>query len=491
VISLFLPLSFYQWTKKNYYYLMCSFGSLSSAYNMRCARSETPEGPYTDVNGNPVVCSTDIGTGNKMLGSFRWENDPVDYFCPGHNDMFVTSAGVRLIAYHCRTNYFIEKKLSRSNNFHYLYLGQFDYNSDGWPVMNANRYAGEELQDVTDEELLAVENLVNEKILEDIKVECREMPIEEAKKLGAMALFGEKYGDVVRVVTVGEFSKEFCGGTHIDSTAKLGLFKLVSESSVAAGVRRIEAVTGLNVIKMIYATNTLLKDTAVAMKVNNPSDLPAKAAQVNADLKEKDREIESMRSKIASMNLGSILDNAVEVKGVKIVTAMLSGTGSDALRTMCDKIRDEKSDTAIVAVLAGVLDGKATLAATATKAAQAKGVKAGVLVKAVAQLTGGGAGAPGVAMGAAFFMAGPAQDAQFFNVEGFKTYFFHVFLLKARLPQCCRPVLPEGGSFRPELPFVNLPGYLPGPCIGCSPGRSCPKGGQHSAAGSRPGLPSR
>ena len=225
------------------------------------------------------------------------------------------------------------------------------------------------------------------------------MPIEEAKKLGAMALFGEKYGDVVRVVTVGEFSKEFCGGTHIDSTAKLGLFKLVSESSVAAGVRRIEAVTGLNVIKMIYATNTLLKDTAVAMKVNNPSDLPAKAAQVNADLKEKDREIESMRSKIASMNLGSILDNAVEVKGVKVVTAMLSGTGSDALRTMCDKIRDEKSDTAIVAVLAGILDGKATLAATATKAAQAKGVKAGVLVKAVAQLTGGnGGGKPDFAM---------------------------------------------------------------------------------------------
>ena len=145
-----------QWTKKNYYYLMCSFGSLSSAYNMRCARSETPEGPSTDVNGNPVVCSTDIGTGNKMLGSFRWENDPVDYFCPGHNDMFVTSAGVRLIAYHCRTNYFIDKKLSRSNNFHYLYLGQFDYNSDGWPVMNANRYAGEELQDVTDEELLNI-----------------------------------------------------------------------------------------------------------------------------------------------------------------------------------------------------------------------------------------------------------------------------------------------------------------------------------------------
>lgn len=145
-----------KWTTKSYYYLMCSFGSLSSAYNMRCARSERPEGPYTDVNGNPVVCSTDIGTGNKMLGSFRWEGDPVDYFCPGHNDMFTTKSGLRLISYHCRTNYFIEKHLSRSNNFHYLYLGQYAFNSDGWPVMNPNRYAGEEIQDVTDEELLNI-----------------------------------------------------------------------------------------------------------------------------------------------------------------------------------------------------------------------------------------------------------------------------------------------------------------------------------------------
>ena len=143
------------WTKKSYYYLMCSYGSLSSAYNMRCGRSERPEGPYVDVNGNPLVCSTDLGTGNKMLGSFCWEEDPVDYFCPGHNDMF-TARGVRLISYHCRTNYFINKQLSRSNNFHYLYLGQYDFNSDGWPVMNANRYAGEELQDVTPEELLNV-----------------------------------------------------------------------------------------------------------------------------------------------------------------------------------------------------------------------------------------------------------------------------------------------------------------------------------------------
>ena len=261
------------------------------------------------------------------------------------------------------------------------------------------RFAFTHFSALTDEELLAVEQLVNEKILENIAVECREMPIEEAKKLGAMALFGEKYGNVVRVVSAGDFSKEFCGGTHIDFTAKLGLFKIVSESSVAAGVRRIEGVTGLNLLEMIYTTNHLLKDTTMAMKVSNPTDLPAKAVQLFTEMKEKDREIESMRSKIAALNIGSILENSMEVKGVKVVTAMMSGTGSDALRTMCDKIRETNGDMAVVAVLAGILDGKATLAATATKAAQKKGVKAGTLVKAVAQITGGnGGGKPDFAM---------------------------------------------------------------------------------------------
>ena len=251
---------------------------------------------------------------------------------------------------------------------------------------------------LTDEELLAVERLVNEKILENIPVECREMPIEEAKKLGAMALFGEKYGDVVRVVSAGDFSREFCGGTHMDSTAKLGLFKIVSESSVAAGVRRIEGVTGTNVLSMIYATNRMLKDTALAMKVMNFADLPIRASVLLQEIKEKDKEIDSLRARIATMDLGTILDNAVEVKGIKIATAMLSGTGSDTLRTMCDMIRANTTGP-VVAVIAGILDGKATLAATANKEAQALGVKAGVLVKAVAQITGGnGGGKPDFAM---------------------------------------------------------------------------------------------
>ncbi len=251
---------------------------------------------------------------------------------------------------------------------------------------------------LTDDELLAVEKLVNEKILENIPVECREMPIEEAKKLGAMALFGEKYGDVVRVVSAGDFSKEFCGGTHMDITAKLGLFKIVSESSVAAGVRRIEGVTGTNLLSLIYSTNHLLKDTALSMKVANPADLPVRAAVLVQEIKEKDKEIDSLRARIATTVLDTVLDKAVEVKGVKIATAMLSGTGSDTLRTMCDMIR-ANSTGPVVAVIAGILDGKATLAATANKEAQARGVKAGVLVKAVAQITGGnGGGKPDFAM---------------------------------------------------------------------------------------------
>lgn len=139
---------------KNFYYLTCSYGSLSSAYHIRCGRSERPEGPYRDINGNELVCSTDIGTGNKLLGSFRWANAPVDRFCPGHNDLFGTGGGVNLIAYHCRTHYFIERGESNGSNFHFLLLGQYAFDSDGWLVMNANRYAGERLQPIKKEDLL-------------------------------------------------------------------------------------------------------------------------------------------------------------------------------------------------------------------------------------------------------------------------------------------------------------------------------------------------
>lgn len=145
-----------EWTKKNYYYLMCSYGSISSAYNIRVGRSENITGPYVDVNGNTLVCSTDIGTGNKVMGSFKWANTDLDYYCPGHADMFKSPDGRRFIAYHCRTNYFINKNFSRSNNFHYLYVNQYTFNSDGWIVINPNRFADEKLCEITPADIMSV-----------------------------------------------------------------------------------------------------------------------------------------------------------------------------------------------------------------------------------------------------------------------------------------------------------------------------------------------
>lgn len=251
---------------------------------------------------------------------------------------------------------------------------------------------------LTPEELARVEGLVNLEILKSVPVEVREMPIDEAKKLGAMALFGEKYGDVVRVVSVKDgFSMELCGGTHMDNTARLGLFKIVSESSVAAGVRRIEGVTGRSVLVELGRQMDALQETAHALKVMNPLELPARARQLTAELKEKDRRIESLNARLASMNLEGVFRDATDVDGVKVVYALLSGTGSDALRALCDKAKEREEP--IAAVFAGVSGGKASLAAACNKAAQAKGLKAGALVKAVAQLTGGnGGGKPDFAM---------------------------------------------------------------------------------------------
>lgn len=255
---------------------------------------------------------------------------------------------------------------------------------------------------LTPHEILKIEGIVNDKIMEAIPVSCKEMPIEEAKKLGAMALFGEKYGSTVRVVSAGDFSKEFCGGTHVDSAAKLGLFKIISESSAAAGIRRIEAVTGIGVYKLLGDNLALINDTAAALKVNNISDLPIKANQLMGELKDKEKAIESLNSKLAGMSLSGMFENAAEVKGIKIITAMLSGTDSNSLKTMCDKVKDMAGPNAVVAVLAGVVDGKASLVACTTESARNKGAKAGNIVKAAAQLTGGnGGGKPDFAMAGA------------------------------------------------------------------------------------------
>ncbi|WP_085834152.1 alanine--tRNA ligase [Clostridium merdae] len=253
---------------------------------------------------------------------------------------------------------------------------------------------------MTAEELQQTEAMVNQMILQGISVECREMPIEEAKKLGAMALFGEKYGDVVRVVSAGEFSRELCGGTHIDNTARLGLFRIVSESSVAAGVRRIEGVTGNGVLALLSRQAEMMQETAAALKLSNVSDLVQRAKQVAVELKEKDREIESLNGKLASVRISGLLANAQPVGGVRVMTAILPGTGADALRAMCDQIKSQQAD--VVAIIAGVTDGKATIAATAGTEAQKLGVHAGKLVGPIAKIAGGnGGGKPDLAMAGA------------------------------------------------------------------------------------------
>ena len=255
---------------------------------------------------------------------------------------------------------------------------------------------------LTPEELHRVETIVNGVILSGTPVECREMPIEGAKKLGAMALFGEKYGSIVRVVSVGDFSKEFCGGTHVDNTGKIGLFKILSESSVAAGVRRIEAVTGLNALQYLNDTLAQLGAVATALKVTSVSGLAQRAEQMTAELKEKDREIESLNAKMADMRINGLFEGAKDINGVRVITALFSATPSNALRTMCDKIRDNAPN--VVAVLAATQDGKANIAVAVGKEAQQKGLNAGKIVREVAKVAGGNGGGK-----AEFAMAG-AKD---------------------------------------------------------------------------------
>ena len=251
---------------------------------------------------------------------------------------------------------------------------------------------------VTPEELARVQKIVNDKIYESMNVTVKEMPIEEAKKLGAMALFGEKYGKVVRVVNIEGWSTEFCGGTHVKNTAQIGGFKIVSESSVAAGIRRIEAVTGRNLLIRANLQEAMLHDVANTLKANNVTSLPVRAEAVMAENKAMSRELEELKAKIAASKVDSLFDNAEEVGGVKIASAYFTGTTGETLRGMCDSIRD-KAVNPVVAVLVGKAEDKITMAVTVNKLAQEKGLKAGVLVKEISAIAGGkGGGKPDFAM---------------------------------------------------------------------------------------------
>ena len=250
---------------------------------------------------------------------------------------------------------------------------------------------------LTEEEINAVENYVNTVILDGIDILNKEMPIDEAKNMGAIALFGEKYGNVVRVVAAGDKSVELCGGTHVDNTAKLGLFHIISKTSVAAGVRRIEAVTGFGVLDVINNNIALAKETAAVLKAQNEGQIAKRALQVMNELKDTQKALEKAEAKLAGSKIDEILKNITVLGDVRVATAELSGIDANELRKMTDTVKAENDN--IIIVLASVNGEKLTFCAACGKEAIKNGAHAGNLVREIAKLTGGnGGGKPDSAM---------------------------------------------------------------------------------------------
>ena len=268
----------------------------------------------------------------------------------------------------------------------------------GSHVAQAGSYVSEDrmrfdfshFQAMTDEEIRKTEELVNQKILEDIPIDCFEMPLDEAKKMGAVALFSEKYGAVVRVVKMGDYSTELCGGTHAASAGKLGLFKIISESGVAAGVRRIEGVTGMGVLKLLDEKDAVINSVAQVLKTSE-KELTHKAESLMEELKETKREAESLKSRMAQAAAGDITDGAKEVNGTKVVSRLMAdGMDMNTLREVGDNLKQSLEDAVIV--LASKDGAKVNIIAMATKTAVGKGAHAGKVISEVARAMGGGGG---------------------------------------------------------------------------------------------------
>ncbi|MDY3304906.1 MAG: alanine--tRNA ligase [Clostridia bacterium] len=242
---------------------------------------------------------------------------------------------------------------------------------------------------LTKEQIDEVEKIVNNEIYNADEVICREMPIKEAKKLGAMALFGEKYGEIVRVVKMGDFSVEFCGGTHVANTSNIGAFKIISETSAAAGVRRIEAITGLGVISAFNDQESVIEKAASMLK-SNPSDIISKIAALQSEVKELAKEIEKMKSKLAGGELDNIKKDAVDIKGTKLLRGTFKGADVNTVRKINDTLREEYNN--VVCVMATEFGGKVMLITAADKEAVKCGAHCGMLVKEIASKIGGSGG---------------------------------------------------------------------------------------------------
>lgn len=268
-------------------------------------------------------------------------------------------------------------------------LGTHVEQSGSYQDAGRTRFDFSHFKAMTPEEIKAVEKLVNDKIAESLPVDTKVMSIEDAKKSGAMALFGEKYGDEVRVVGMGEFSKEFCGGTHVKNTGMIGQFKIISESGVAAGIRRIEAITGHNVIKYYENLEHTIAEAAKMLKAS-PDKLVEKAKHLMEELKALQSENESLKNKAAKEALGDVMDKVVEIGGVKVLSVEIPETDGNELRTLGDELKNKLGEGLIF--LASAKDGKVNLVAMATDGAVKAGVHAGNLIKTVAPIVGGGGG---------------------------------------------------------------------------------------------------
>lgn len=266
-------------------------------------------------------------------------------------------------------------------------------------LVNADRvrFDFSHFEAISPEELAEIEALVNDKILSCMDVKTQVLPIEEAQKLGAMALFGEKYGETVRVVSMGDFSMEFCGGTHLKNTSQAGLFKIISEGSVASGVRRIEAVTGTGVLALLNEINARVVQAAKLLKLNDPALLAERIVAVLDENKELGKVSEQLKKRIADAIFSNMIKNCREINGVKIMANMMTNVGSDMYEKFSDAVKNLSEP--FVLVMAGTADEKPKFLCACSKAAIAKGAHAGKIVKEVAAVTGGkGGGRPESAM---------------------------------------------------------------------------------------------
>lgn len=277
-------------------------------------------------------------------------------------------------------------------------LGAHVHQSGSYVDENICRFDFSHFSAMTANELTEVEQKVNEMIMGAHPISSTEMPIEEAKKLGAMALFGEKYGSSVRVVNMQDCSIEFCGGTHMDNTAKLGLFRIIKEASVAAGIRRIEATTGWGVLRMMNEQETVLNTTCSTLKCGSYNELAEKVASIQNDLRTKEKELAAAEQKMASVQIEGLFANAKEINGLFFVSAALNDSKPETLRALCDNVRGNRPN--LVMVLSTITDGKGSVAVCCGANAVAAGAHSGKIIKAITSVTGGnGGGRPESAMG--------------------------------------------------------------------------------------------